>query len=100
MTDTKYEWGTPSLGVAAAIKSLGAKYVRTDRTDTRNMVFYFSVPEDTSGLDKILGEMHFTFDEVERDYTNGDLRVDARAMYLALQDLKSVIHAKPQSYNR
>jgi hypothetical protein len=88
-----YEWGTPTLGIAAAIKSLGAKYVRTDKTNTRSMVFYFCVPEDVSGLDKILGEMHFTFDEVERDYINGDLRVDAKAMYTALNELKSVIHS-------
>jgi hypothetical protein len=90
----KYEWGTPTLGVAAAVKSLGAKYVRTDKTNPRSMVFYFCVPEDTSGLDKILGELHFTFDDVERDYINKDLRVDAQTFYQSLQDLKSVIHSK------
>lgn len=88
-----YEWGTSVLGVAAAVKALGAEYVRTDRTNTRSMVFYFCVPEDPSHLDKILGQLHFTFDEVERDYTNGKLKVDAKAYYQALQDLKSVIHS-------
>lgn len=89
----RYEWGTSVLGIAAAVKSLGAEYVRTDKTNSRSMVFYFCVPEDPAGLDKILGELHFTFDEVERDYTNGKLKVDAKAYYQALQDLKSVIHS-------
>lgn len=88
------EWGTSALGVAAAVKSLGAEYVRTDKSNTRNMVFYFCVPEDVTGLDKIFGELKFNFSEVERDYTNGRLRVDARAYYQALQDLKSVIHSR------
>lgn len=88
-----YEWGTTTLGIAAAVKCLGAKYVRTDKSNPRSMVFYFTVPEDVSGLDKLLGELHFTFDEVERDYTNGELRVDAKAYYQALQDLKSIIHS-------
>ena len=87
------EWGTSTLGIAAAVKSLGAEYVRTDKSNTRSMVFYFCVPKDPSGLDKILGKLSFAFEDVERRYTNGSLPVDAKAYYQALQDLKSVIHS-------
>lgn len=88
------EWGTKTLGVAAAVKSLGALYQRTDKTDPRNMVFYFTTPKDKSGIVSLLGALRFNFEDVERDYTNGRLKVDAKAFYQALQDLKSIIHSK------
>lgn len=91
----RHEWGTPTLGVAAAVMALGAEYVRTDRTNPRSMVFYFCVPEDRSGLDKIFGELGFSFDEVERNYVNRQCKLpDAQAYYLALQNLKTVIHRR------
>jgi len=92
--DKKYEWGTSNLALAATVKCLGAEYVRTDKTNTRSMVFYFCVPEDVTGLDKVLGSYQFQFADVERDYTNGKLRVEPKGYYQALQDLKSVIHSR------
>lgn len=93
MTEHNGEWGTSVLALAATVKTLGAEYVRTDKTIPRSMVFYFCAPTDPTGLDKILGTLNFNFDEVERDFTNGKIRVNPKLYYNSLQDLKSVIHS-------
>jgi len=92
MTD-RIEWGTSSLGIAASVLALGADYVRTDKTDHRRMVFYFAVPNDKAHIERYLGNFKFDFELVEREYTNGNLWVDAKRLVQAMQDLKSVIHS-------
>jgi len=90
-----YEWGTSTLGIAATVKALGAEYVRCDKSNPRSMVFYFRVPDDTSGLEYMLGEFDFSFDVVAADYINGKwIRLSPKAYYQALNDLKSIIHSQ------
>lgn len=93
MTDT-YTWGTSTLGLAAAVKALGAEFVRVDKADPRRMVFYFVIPKDTYDLEKYFGNLKFNFSSVEIQWTNGNLQVNARRYFEALQDLKSVIHTR------
>ena len=88
-----FEWGTNTLALAATVLCLGAKYVRTDKSNPRSMVFYFTYPDDPTGMDKIFGVLQFSFDDVERDFTNNILKVSPKAYYNALSDLKSVIHS-------
>ena len=89
MTETNI-WGTSTLGLAAAVKALGAEFVKVDKTDSRRMVFYFTIPKDTYDLEKYFGNLKF----VEIQWTNGNLQVNARRYFEALQDLKSVIHTR------
>jgi hypothetical protein len=88
------EWGSSTLGLAAAVKSLGAEFVRVDKSDSRRMIFYFVIPKDTLDLERYFGNLKFDFSSVEIQWTNGNLQVNARRYFEALQDLKSVIHTR------
>jgi hypothetical protein len=88
------EWGTSTLGLAAAVKALGAEFVKVDKTDQRRMIFYFAIPKDTFDLERYFGNLKFDFSSVEIQWTNGNLQVNARRYFEALQDLKSVIHTR------
>jgi hypothetical protein len=88
------DWGTSTLGLAAAVKALGAEFTKVDKTDSRRMVFYFAIPKDTYDLEKYFGNLKFDFSAVEIQWTNGNLQVNARRYFEALQDLKSVIHTR------
>ena len=89
----EHEWGTSTLGLAAAAISLGAKYSRADKSDKRRIIFYLTVPEDKTGLDRYFGKYRFNFEEVETAWMNRTLEVNAYEIVNALQDLKSVIHS-------
>lgn len=88
------EWGTSVLGLSAAVLSLGAEYVRADKSDSRKIVFYFKTPEDKSGLEASFGRYNFNFEHVETEWTNEKLQVNATKYFAALQRLKSVIHSR------
>lgn len=91
----KEEWGTSTLALAATVKALGAQYVRVDKSNPKSMVFYFTHPSqgDYSGLSEILHlPLRFSFDDVEKDFTNDCIRIEPKKFYAALSDLKSVIH--------
>ena len=88
------EWGTKTLGLAAAVKALGAEYRGVDKSDPRRMEFFFAIPKDTYDLERYFGNLKFDFQSVEIQWTNGNLQVNARRYFEALQDLKSVIHTR------
>ena len=95
MSDTNSkEWGSSTLGLAAAVKALGGEFVRVDKSDSRRMIFYFTIPKDTYDIEKYFGNLKFDFSAVEIQWTNGNLQVNARRYFEALQDLKSVIHTR------
>jgi len=93
MTD-KIEWGTSSIYLAAAVKALGAEYNRTDKSDTRRMIFYFVIPDDKADVERYFGNLNFDFESVERAWTNRSLMVNASRYSEALQSLKSVVHSR------
>lgn len=93
MTDNNI-WGTSTLGLAAAVKALGAEFTKVDKSDQRRMIFYFTIPKDTYDIEKYFGNLKFDFSSVEIQWTNGNLQVNARRYFEALQDLKSVIHTR------
>jgi hypothetical protein len=90
----KTEWGSSTIGLAAAVMALGAEYNRTDKTDPRKMVFYFVIPDDKADMEKYFGNLKFDFESVERAWTNGTLMVNALRFSDALQRLKSVVHSR------
>lgn len=94
MINDQKEWGTSVLGLGAAVLSLGAEYVRSDKSDSHKIVFYFKTPKDKSGLEASFGRYNFEFDNVEAEWTNERLQVNATKYFAALQRLKSVIHSK------
>jgi hypothetical protein len=89
-----YEWGTSNLALAAAVLSLGAEYIRTDKADTRKMVFYFRTPKDRSGLEARFGLYKFNFSNVEAEMMNETLNLNAVHFFNAIGKLKSVIHSR------
>jgi len=88
------EWGTSTIYLAAAVMALGAEYVRTDKSDARRMVFYFTIPEDKAGLEKYFGNLKFDFDSIEAQWTNATLNVNAVRFSESIQRLKSIVHSR------
>ena len=92
--EDRYKWGSSTLGLVAACIALGAEYHSADKSESRRMIFYLTVPEDKAALEKYFGNVKFDFETVEREWTNGTLQVNAKRYFQALADLKSVIHSK------
>jgi hypothetical protein len=88
------EWGTSTIYLAAAVMALGAEYSRTDKSDPRRMIFYFTIPEDKADLERYFGNLKFDFGSVEKQWTNQTLNVNAYRYANALQSLKSVVHSR------
>lgn len=90
-----HEWGTRDIGLAAAVRALGAEYDGADKNDPRKVEFFFKSPEDKSGFAEAIGEpLTFDFHLVEIQWMNDDLKVSARKYFTALRDLKSVIYSR------
>lgn len=91
--NSNIEWGTSVINLAAAVMALGAEYSRTDKSEPRRMIFYFTLPEDKADLEKYFGNLKFDFDAVEKAWTNRSLMVNATRYAEALQSLKSIVHS-------
>jgi hypothetical protein len=79
---------TKSIEIAATFMALGAIYDGADKTNPKQMIFYFLPPvsddEDAQPFD---------FEKVERLYTAGVLLGNLKSGFRAYQDLKSVVHS-------
>jgi hypothetical protein len=84
---------TKDIYLAAAFLAVGAKHENTDKSDKRHMEFKFSAPVakfETGALKDIPA---ISLEQVESDWINGTLMVNAVAYKDAIQRLKGVIHS-------
>lgn len=79
---------TKDIYLAAAYIALGALYDGADKSNPKQMIFYFKPPEQTEE-----DAQPFDFEKVERLWVNGILLVNAKSYAQALRDLKSVVHS-------
>jgi hypothetical protein len=89
---------TKDLYLAACYMALGAKYEKSDKTDKRHIVFYFTpkplfetgvLAEGTENAPIPAQDL----DKIESDWANGCVLVNAIQYKDALQRLKSIIHS-------
>jgi len=80
------KYPTRDIYLAAAFSALGAEYTGADKTNTRQMIFYFTSPA-------VDDSQPFDFEKVERNWVNGTLLVNAKMFAQSLRDLKSVVHS-------
>ena len=76
----KDETSTKDIYLAAAFITLGATYDGADKSDPRHMIFSFS----GDGVD---------LDEIETQWVNSQLRVNAVHFKNALQQMKAIVHS-------
>lgn len=84
---------TKDLYLAAAWLTLGAKHEKTDKTDSRHMIFYFS-PKAIGETGELKDIPAMDLEKIEADWVNGCVMVNAVTYKEALQRLKAVIHSK------
>lgn len=81
---------TSSVYLAAALLSLNFKLENVDRKDPRHMVFEFAGVAHSG----ILGELvQGSLQEVEKQWANKTLQVNAFDYAEAIQRMKSIIHS-------
>ena len=87
---------TKDIYLSAAWLSLGAKYEKVDRVDPRHMEFFFSSGNDSvstsDGKLKISREVDL--ENIEKQWANAELMVNATKFKEALQRMKAVVHSK------
>lgn len=83
---------TKDLYLAASYMALGAKYERTDKSDKRHMEFFFS-PKPLFETGTLSDTLKQDLDQIETDWVNGCVMVNAVQYKEALQRLKSIIHS-------
>ncbi|MHA2246911.1 MAG: DUF5659 domain-containing protein [Candidatus Hodarchaeales archaeon] len=76
----KTEKNTRDIYLAAVWMALGAKFIKADRTDPKHQVFYF----ESDALD---------FEDVEKQWTNAELTVNAIQFKDAIQRMKGIIYS-------
>lgn len=83
---------TKDIYLAAAMIALGAKHEKTDKTDPKHMQFEFSAPTafKTGELAKIPAP---SLEQIESEWVNATLMVNAVAYKDALQRLKGIVHS-------
>lgn len=83
---------TKDIYLAAAMIALGAKHESTDKTDPRHMEFKFAAPTafQTGELAKIPAP---SLEQIESEWLNGTLMVNAIAFKDAIQRLKGIVHS-------
>lgn len=86
---------TSDIYLAAAMLSLGAELVKTDKDDPRHMVFEFrAVPaNDSQPSNPLVAERPVVdLEWVENQWVNGQLLVNGPRMADAIRKMKSVVH--------
>jgi hypothetical protein len=86
--DEKIEIGTSDIWLAAAYLALGATYERADKSNPRQLIFYFSTYKAPDGV------AYFDFEGVERDWVNGTLSGQLKRYKDSVQHLKSIIYSR------
>lgn len=87
---------TKDIYLASVILALGGKLDHTDKTDPRHQEFHFSpVGEDifVDNSSPLTISHSLDFEQIETDYANADLMINAVKFKEALQRMKSVIHS-------
>ena len=79
---------TKDIGLAAALMALGAVYDGADKSNPRQMTFYFVSPEPESD-----DTQPFDFEKVERLWVADALIGNLKHNFRAGRDLKSVVHS-------
>jgi len=92
------EKSTKDLDLAAAYLAVGAEYVRADKSNPKNIEFYFA-PREISKQSTIgaIATLHIPtqdLDRVEAEWTNETLVVNAVKYAQALKRLKGIIHSR------
>lgn len=77
--ETIMNYHTKMFYLAATMMSLGATHEKTDKSDPSHFVFHFSSD-------------NINFPQVEKDFTNGTLMVNASRFSESIRNLKSIIH--------
>lgn len=87
---------TKNIKLAAAYLALGAKHEKTDKTDPRNMEFFFSPKTfDSPILEEATKNVDVqNLDAVESAWTNKTLIVNAYEYADAYERIKSIIHSR------
>lgn len=84
---------TSDIYLAAAMLSLGAELVKTDKDDPRHMVFEFrAVPANELSDPLTLVRPLVDLEWVENQWVNGQLLVNGPRMADAIRKMKSVVH--------
>lgn len=97
---------TTDIYFAAALLSLGAKLEKTDKADVRHMEFEFSSPVDLKFETKIseidvartissaqVEKPRLDLDNLETQWVNKTLQVNAFEFAEALKRMKSIVHS-------
>lgn len=88
------EKSTKDLDLAAAYLAVGATYVRADRTNPKNIEFYFSPRTASTGAIASLNIPTQDLNTIETEWTNETLIVNAVKYAQAYKRLKGIIHSK------
>lgn len=85
------EKSTKDLYLAAAYLALGAEYLRTDRADPKNMIFWFAPKKfDSVSLPEAPVQ---DLDRMEAQWVNDTLVVSAVKYAAAIKHMKSLVHS-------
>jgi hypothetical protein len=87
---------TKNIKLAAAYLALGAKHEKTDRTDSRNMEFFFSPKSfDSPILAEAAKNVEVqNLESIESAWINKTLMVNAYEYADAYERIKSIIHSR------
>ena len=84
---------TKDLYLASAFLSLGAEYNGVDKTDSRHMIFHFLPRKVSTGELSKIDVPTQDLDDIETQWVNGNLLVNAVAFADAIKRMKSVVHS-------
>jgi hypothetical protein len=87
---------TKDIYLSAAWLSLGAKYEKVDRTDPRHMEFFFSSGVDAVSTEngKLSVSREIDLENIENQWANAELMVNATKFKEALQRMKAIVHSR------
>lgn len=88
------EKSTKDLDLAAAFLASGAIYERADKTNPKNMEFFFTPRKASTGAISSLDIPTQDLDFIESQWANKTLLVNAVEYAEAFKRLKSIIHSK------
>lgn len=80
-TEYKYKKETKDIGLAYALFSVGATHYDTDKSEPSRMIFYF-------------GSNELDLSQVELEWSNATLLVNAVKMFDAMRRIKAVVHSR------
>ena len=83
---------TKDIYLSALWMAMGAKFERVDRTDPRHQVFYFS-ESDVPAPDGSRVLVGIDLLDLEKQWVNKEIKVNAWEFKEAIQRMKSIIHS-------